>query len=71
MVRRQTVSERTKEAGFDGHLVKPVELEVLTKLLTDLLDRQPKSQQTLTHPPTIYSQFYHADSAAAATAPMD
>ena len=31
--------QRTREAGFDGHLVKPVDLGALTKLLTDLLDR--------------------------------
>jgi len=27
---------RSSEAGFDGHLVKPVELATLTKLLSDL-----------------------------------
>ena len=29
--------QRTREAGFNGHLVKPVDLALLTKLLTDLL----------------------------------
>ena len=32
--------QRTREAGFNGHLVKPVDLEVLTKLLTDLLGKK-------------------------------
>lgn len=31
--------QRTREAGFNGHLVKPVDLEALTKLLTDLLSK--------------------------------
>ena len=31
--------QRTKEVGFDGHLVKPVDLEALTKLLTNLLEK--------------------------------
>jgi PAS domain S-box-containing protein len=31
--------QRTREAGFDGHLVKPVDLAVLTKQLTDLLNK--------------------------------
>lgn len=31
--------QRTKEAGFNGHLVKPVDLAVLTTLLTDLLGK--------------------------------
>ncbi|QJD79420.1 ATP-binding protein [Spirosoma rhododendri] len=31
--------QRTREAGFDGHLVKPVDLGALTILLTDLLDK--------------------------------
>ncbi|UHG94968.1 ATP-binding protein [Spirosoma oryzicola] len=31
--------QRTREAGFDGHLVKPVDLSELTKMLTDLLDK--------------------------------
>ncbi|WP_128546259.1 PAS domain S-box protein [Larkinella soli] len=30
--------QRTQEAGFDGHLVKPVDLEVLLKLVNELLD---------------------------------
>ena len=29
--------QRTREAGFNGHLVKPVDLAILTNLLTDLL----------------------------------
>ncbi|GGC06812.1 ATP-binding protein [Dyadobacter sediminis] len=35
--------QRTKEAGFDGHLVKPVDLESMTSLLTGLLDKRYKS----------------------------
>ncbi|GAB4054436.1 PAS domain-containing hybrid sensor histidine kinase/response regulator [Spirosoma litoris] len=31
--------QRAKEAGFDGHLVKPVDLGALTNLLTDLLKK--------------------------------
>lgn len=31
--------QRTREAGFDGHLVKPVDLGALLTMLTDLLDR--------------------------------
>ncbi len=34
--------QRTKEAGFDGHLVKPVDLAALLNLLTDLLDKEKK-----------------------------
>ncbi|WP_052731162.1 hybrid sensor histidine kinase/response regulator [Spirosoma radiotolerans] len=34
--------ERTQEAGFDGHLVKPVDLGALTNLLTDLLEKRRK-----------------------------
>ena len=33
--------KRTAEVGFDGHLVKPVEFAVLTKLLTKLLAEFP------------------------------
>ena len=29
--------ERAREAGFDAHLVKPVDVEALTSLLSDLL----------------------------------
>ena len=32
--------QRTQGAGFDGHLVKPVDLGVLTTLLTDLLEKR-------------------------------
>lgn len=32
---------RTREAGFDGHLVKPVDLGALTTLLTNLLTKDP------------------------------
>lgn len=35
--------QRTKKAGFNGHLVKPVDLEELMKLLMDLLDKQSTS----------------------------
>ena len=35
--------QRTQEAGFDGHLVKPVELERLTELLTSLLKKYPST----------------------------
>ena len=31
--------QRTQEAGFNGHLVKLVELEALTKLRMDLLNK--------------------------------
>jgi CheY-like chemotaxis protein len=33
--------QRTREAGFNEHLVKPVDLGALTTLLTDLLDKAP------------------------------
>jgi CheY-like chemotaxis protein len=29
--------QKSKDAGFNGHLVKPIDLAVLTKLLTELL----------------------------------
>lgn len=29
--------QQTREAGFDGHLVKPIDLEDLTKLLAELI----------------------------------
>ena len=32
--------QRTKEAGFNGHLVKPVDLSALLNMLSDLLDRE-------------------------------
>jgi DNA-binding response OmpR family regulator len=33
---------RSREAGFDGHLVKPVDLDELTRLLDEVaLDRKP------------------------------
>jgi CheY-like chemotaxis protein len=35
--------QRNKEAGFDGYLVKPVYLGELTKMLTDLLDKDKKA----------------------------
>lgn len=34
--------ERTQEARFDGHLVKPVDQDALTNLLTDLLKKRRK-----------------------------
>ncbi|WP_425291054.1 response regulator [Spirosoma linguale] len=34
--------QRTKEAGFDEHLVKPVDLAILTKLLTNFLNEGKK-----------------------------
>jgi CheY-like chemotaxis protein len=36
---------RTREAGFDSHLVKPLNLDVLT----ELLQRLPASRAFLTH----------------------
>ncbi len=35
--------QRSREAGFNGYLVKPVDLEALTKMLTDLLDKDPNN----------------------------
>ena len=32
--------QQSREAGFDGHLVKPVDLGALTTLLTDLLEKR-------------------------------
>ena len=37
VARIKGVSDRTREAGCDGHLVKPVSLEDLQKLLGELL----------------------------------
>lgn len=37
--------QRTQAAGFDGHLVKPVDLPTLTKLLSDLLGTQRPQQR--------------------------
>lgn len=35
--------QRTQAAGFDGHLVKPVDLVVLLKLITNLMNREKVS----------------------------
>jgi CheY-like chemotaxis protein len=35
---------RTKDSGFDGHLVKPVDLEALTTLLTSMATRATNHQ---------------------------
>jgi hypothetical protein len=32
------MKQRTGESGFDGHLVKPINLQLLTELLDQLLD---------------------------------
>ena len=40
---QQEDRQRTQEVGFDGHLVKPVELERLTELLTSLLKKGPST----------------------------
>ncbi|MBO0953200.1 response regulator [Fibrella sp. HMF5405] len=37
---QQQDRQQTKEAGFDGHLVKPVDVEELLNMLTDLLDKE-------------------------------
>ncbi|MGF7216539.1 signal transduction histidine kinase/ActR/RegA family two-component response regulator [Spirosoma lacussanchae] len=38
---QQEDRQRTREAGFDGHLVKPVDVDELTNLLTALLGKTP------------------------------
>ena len=38
--------QRTKEAGFDAHLVKPVNLAALTDLLTTLRDAAPQEPES-------------------------
>ncbi len=38
---RQEDRQRSEEAGFDGHLVKPVQVSALRQLLERLLDRTP------------------------------
>jgi CheY-like chemotaxis protein len=35
----EAVMERTKEAGFDAHILKPVDYSKLSKLLADFLSR--------------------------------
>jgi CheY-like chemotaxis protein len=38
---REEDRKRSEEAGFDGHLVKPVHVSALRQLLERLLDRKP------------------------------
>jgi CheY-like chemotaxis protein len=35
---------KTKDSGFDGHLVKPVDLEALTALLTSMVNKASTHQ---------------------------